>query len=74
MSKSANIKIPESAIFPPIPKHFKPIFLIGKNSIKASVEVELNAVFKDHRELLPLKEAMRLALWNAIIQGSDKLE
>jgi hypothetical protein len=65
--KRDGIKIPESAVFPPMPKTFKPVFLVGNSSIKASVTLELNAVFNDRREIENLKQMMKLALWHAVM-------
>jgi hypothetical protein len=73
--KKFNPTVLENAgVWPPIPEHFKPAFLIGKNAIRATVQIELNAVFSNEREIPRLKETMRLALWQAAVHGTDKTE
>ena len=74
MGRYLGVKIPDTAVFPPIPENFKPVFLVGRNAIKATVSIELNAVFKDASEVPRLKEQLRLALWHAAVAGTDKLE
>jgi len=73
MGKS-GYKVPRNSVFPPVPKSFKPNFLIGKNAIKASVTLELNAIFNNDREIPSLKEALRISLWLATVSGTDKIE